>query len=421
MTDVELISIYCDSGAPDLTHVKRAFQITPSLLVGKMLGKVSSSGREIDPEVANKSESIPIQSRVQRTSIYLKRTATGRMVGRNMRTLLWWVGPWKSLELDHFIAETDPDLIFMPLYSRSNMNRLDLHVSEQAQVPIVAYVSDDVYSLRQFSLSPLYWLRRIGSRRLIRELVSKCEVLYVISDLQKEEYERTLGIECRILTKLEDFSGEPPKLLEHSPEQEHSTVFTYAGNIGNGRWKSLQDIGHTIDLASKNGNHGWLHIYTMTPLTRQMKQAFKQVSSIRVHSAVPASQLQGIFERSDVLVLAEPTDLRGRLSVRHSFSTKIVEYLHAGRPILLRAASGQASVEYLREARAALVATSNEELKQQVQELMVNPALRTELARNGWKLGQEKHDRGKELPKLEVHLKQLAEAATTRPTRIKPV
>lgn len=407
MRDVEIASIYCSPGCPDPNLVRRAFQITPSSMLASIAGKVSTSGMEIRPldEFSNPAVD---ESLVRRISIVLKKSTIGRMVGRNLEALLWWVGPWRSEELDKFLSETAPNLLFVPLYASAYMNRLVLHILSKTGVPLVAYVSDDVYSLRQFSLSPVFWIRRLGARRLIRRVTQVCDSLYVISNLQKEEYEKSLGVECRVLTKLADFSGTQPPAPLRSETDSGETIFTYAGNIGNGRWKTLRDIGRALTSASEPGNVGLLHIYTMTPVSRRMSRAFEGTRSIRVHSALPPDQLRRILDRSDVLVLAEPTDIRGRLSVRHSFSTKVVEYMQTGRPILLRAAVGQASGEYLSLNRAAMVSTTNDNLEQQVRELMTNIHLRSDLARAGWELGRQNHDITKEVPKLERYLRSLA-------------
>lgn len=337
------------------------------------------------------------------------------MVGRNLEALLWWVGPWKSAELDAFIDEFAPDLLFVPLYSSAHMNRLTLHLRERTGAPLVAYVSDDVYSLRRLSISPLFWARRIGSRRLIRQVIRQCDRLYVISDSQKVDYSEALGVECSVLTKLGDFSGLQPPAPDDTARGDQ-IVFTYAGNVGNGRWKSLCEIGRALDRASETGHSGRLDIYTMTPLSRRMRRSFNCCRSIRLHSAVSPDKLRRVFEESDILVLVEPTDVKGRQTVRHSFSTKIVEYLEAGRPILLRAATGQASANYLKMRGAAMVSTPRDDLEQQVQDLMTDRELRLEFARNGWNLGRENHNLETELPKLESYLKRLAgESPAPRP------
>lgn len=416
MQGIEIASIYCRRGVPDPQFVRKAFQIAPSSLIATMLGKIKSSGLKIQPETYEVRGQPTIESRTEQISAFLKKSSIGLMMGRNLEALLWRLGPWKSAELDKFIDKVAPDLLFVPLYASAHMNRLVLHIWKRTRVPMVAYVSDDVYSLRRFSLSPIFWIRRIGGRRLIRRVTSQCDSLYVISEEQKAEYQKTLHEECRVLTKIADFSGAQPPEPVRSNKTNENTLFTYVGNIGNGRWKSLRDIGCAIDRGSESGNTGQLDIYTMTPLSHQMKRAFRKCRSIRVHSAVPPSELRSIYEQSDVLVLAEPTGLRGRLKVRHSFSTKIVEYLQASRPILLRAASGQASGEYLRRNEAAMVSTPSDNLQHQVSDLIKSRKLRLKLAHNGWKLGQEKHHIGKELPKLETYLRMLAkETATDSP------
>lgn len=55
-------------------------------------------------------------------------------------------------------------------------------------------------------------------------------------------------------------------------------------------------------------------------------------SSILMGS-VPATEIEEIQKNADILVHAEGLDLKSRLAVRQSFSTKIVDYLKMARPI----------------------------------------------------------------------------------------
>ncbi len=77
-------------------------------------------------------------------------------------------------------------------------------VSEVTRAKIVLITADDMYSLKQFSLSPLYWINRVLLRKKIRKSISKASVCYSMSDVQVKELSREFGGKFKILRKGSD-------------------------------------------------------------------------------------------------------------------------------------------------------------------------------------------------------------------------
>lgn len=406
--DLHVSNLYTAAGVPDTESVDEAFQITEIDLLRSVVGRGRDVGHPVEPALAD-SQPSPSDSDQLLTKIsapFRGRQVLGKGIVVQARRLIWLTAPRHTSQADEFIRESRPDLIFLPLYASGNVNRMALHAKELTGATMVAYVSDDVYSLRQFSLSPAYWLHRVLLRRLLRKVIGECDWLYVVSEQQKVEYEQTLGVECRLLTKLGDFSAAMPGPKLDSPAND--IIFTYAGSIGNSRWKTLKEIGDAISASKRQGFSAHLDIYTMTPVRGEIRRALGAHDSIRVHSAVPAQQLNDIYANSHVLVLAEPTSLRGRLAVRHSLSTKVVEYAETGRAILARGGRGTASSQHLQQAGAALASFPGDDLEKQVMDLISNPELRDRLAHNAWEMGKNYHDQRSGSARVEADLRRAA-------------
>ena len=77
---------------------------------------------------------------------------------------------------------------------------------------------------------------------------------------------------------------------------------------------------------------------------------------------VPAREIQSIHADADVLVHVESFSLKDRLVVRHSFSTKLVDYFHAARCVFAVAPPDVASMCYLLKNDSAVVATSEHDV-----------------------------------------------------------
>lgn len=202
------------------------------------------------------------------------------------QSLLWLPPYWKSEALHTFLDEVQPDLLFTILSDSVPLNKLIWHIQGYLQKPLVVYAWDNNYTLQLGLTSPLVFLNRCINRHYMRKTVQKAEQLYVISEIQKQDYEKAFGVSCKILTKSADFSGEPPvKTQYNSPLQ---LVFT--GNIGTNRWKSLAIIAEALEQINQNGVRAQLRIYTATPLTAKMEKALKKATLLSLWAAFPQTK-----------------------------------------------------------------------------------------------------------------------------------
>lgn len=384
MEDLEFANIYCKSGSLCNPFLMRGFQITEKSLLLNLLGK-GASGKEIEKAEYTKTSAFKSNENSVLQFAQKKRW----QIFMWARELIWRIGRWNSPQLRAFIRSFQPDLIFQPIYHAIYLNRIAYRVDRIAGVPVIGYVSDDVYSLRQCSASPLFWIDRLAARRYIRKTVKTCRLLYVISDVQKRDYEKAFGIPCKVLTKSADFSGNPPvKAAYNTPLQ---IVFT--GNIGTNRWKSLAMIAKALQAINQNGVRAQLRIYTATPVTHKMREELDVDGSSFLMGSVPASEIPRIQSDADMLVHVEALDLKNRLAVRQSFSTKLVDYFKAARPILAVGPHDVASIRHLVENDCAVTAEDAETLAQRLDAIVGDPGALDRLARQAYACGKRHHDK----------------------------
>lgn len=86
--------------------------------------------------------------------------------------------------------------------------------------------------------------------------------------------------------------------------------------------------------------------------------------------------LQEIMERSDILVHVESFSPESISKLQYAFSTKLAQYLCAGRPILCYAPEGSTSAEYLKQENGAVVAANLTELESGLERLIMEPEVR---------------------------------------------
>lgn len=369
--------------------VSSCFSISEKDLVENMLHVTRKTGHEINLEIL---ASRPISgSEAKKLDLSVKSFARKKrwMLLFWARDFIWKFGRWNSPDLRHYLDTVQPDLIFQPIYFVPHPNVIAQYVKRYTDAPMIGYVSDDVYTLHRFSLSPLFWIDRLIKRRKVKETIQQCELLYVISQLQKQEYEKIFRVPCKILTKSLDFSCDPPvKSQYHSPLK-----LVFAGNIGTNRWKSLAMIADALEQINQSGVRAQLYIYTTTPLTTKMEKALQRGMSSFVMGAVPASEILKIQTDADILVHVEALDLKNRLVVRQSFSTKLVDYFKAARLIFAVGPRDVASIQHLIDNDAAVVASNQKEIYVKLKKIIETPQIIADYGKKAYECGRKHHNK----------------------------
>ena len=113
-----------------------------------------------------------------------------------------------------------------------------------------------------------------------------------------------------------------------------------------------------------------LDIYSATVLTEEMKTEFAQCDAIRFHGAVSADEVLEIQRNGDVLVHGEGFSPAAIAATRMSFSTKLIDYMMAGKPIFAVGDLEINSIAVLKKYGLAVVAASVDEIGIRVNEFL---------------------------------------------------
>lgn len=386
MNDLEFINIYCRSGKPNNGLPMKCFQITTKKMARSIFLRGSTQiGQEVD-KVSSDAEILEGTSASAFNFARKKRW----IILFWIRELVWLLGNWKSKQLMQFLDENKPDVIFQPIYGQgyAYINRIALFIKKYTGVPMFSYISDDCYSLRQFSLSPLYWIDRLARRPIMRKVILSSEILYVVSEVQKREYEDMLHVPCKVLTK-----GIKKEELQKTIEKTNYPhyLMIYAGNIGEGRWKSLSLIGEALDEVALDGITCDLEIYTRSIVTDRMKSALTG-SHIHLKGAVTAAEVQELSNKADILLHVESLDYKDSLIIHQSFSTKLVDLMKCGKCIFAVGPKDAASIEHLSSNDAAIVVVNKEQVGSRLKHLLQSDSLIQEYGVKAQNCGLKYHD-----------------------------
>jgi hypothetical protein len=384
--DANIAQIYCSGELPQNSVCCKYFQISDSMLFSK------SKGKALDEKYYN--ENVP-QSDAVENKIKSRLPHCFREAALLAREVLWSCFNWKTQELRKFISDFRPDIIFAPCYSYFHVSKLALYAKSIANCPMISYISDDNYSLKQLRVSPSFWINRIITRKWIRRHFAESSLIYTMTDLQKKEYGVLFGRPMKVLCKAADFSagekivGSPVRLI-------------YAGGLYLNRWKVLKKLALAIEKINEAEKKAELHIYSGSQLNRRKTKNLNDQKNSFLHKSIPYQELIEQYKKSDIAVHVESFDLKNRLITRLSFSTKIIDCMNSGCALLAIGPSSQAGIAYLKENDAAICVSNVSELDSVLKKTIDNPELITKYAGRAKELGIKNHSK----TNIENNLKQ---------------
>lgn len=397
--DIEIANVYCRNGKPNNRLKGRYFQIYEKNIIKSIFNHKIKTGSKIE---YNNEENI--QKETDEAYFDLARKFRFRIF-YCIRDIFWKLGRWNSEELNKFVDEFQPDIMFQPVYYSTYINQIALYFKQKYDLPMACYISDDNYTLRHISFSPIYWLERFYKRRYVKKIIKECNFLYVISEVQKKEYDQIFGKSGAVLTKCMDFTGEAPV----KDKIVMPVKMVYTGNIDAGRAKTICRIAECIDKINRQELKICLDIYSKSPLRSNVLKKMNG-KGISFKGGTDISMIKKIQEDADILLLAEPLDKRGAMAVHQSFSTKIVDYMWRARCIFVVGHPDCGSVSYFLKYNIGLVACSEKEIEDCLKKLTCEAEkILKDIGREVWEAGVKRHQRQEMQEALMKTLQNLAE------------
>lgn len=358
MDNVELYNICCQSGTMDSPLVKKAVQLTERSLIK------SVCKRKIDPcSVMSIAESENNQT-----------LRTTRQIPKNTftyfaRDIIWDFGQWKkSKNLHDFLKSVKPDIIYLPIYSSIYMCRFQSYIIKELKVPVIGHITDDVYGYQK-GATPLANLYKFLLRRKLRKLIGQCEYIEVFAENMKTEYERIFGKNCYVIGKGIDTTKIDLNPVDKIDIADKPVKFLYTGNIGCERYKVLCDIAKAIDVCHGDRNIVF-EVYSATELTKQMQKEFAKCKSLVLGGKVTYDEVVKKQSEADILVHVESFSNTAVSATKMSFSTKIIDYMLAKKPVFAVGPEAVNSISLLKNNEVAITVTEKEKILNKVKNIV---------------------------------------------------
>lgn len=365
---------------PDSDICSRYFVVSENRIIKSVFNRKVKTGHEIDKKSVNIENSKDLSEHNIR---YQRMTRKRNYAFLLLRELIWKFGKWKTKELDEFLDSFKPDIILHSMEGYIHLNRIIEYSIKRTKAKAIGYIWDDNFTYMQSSKIG-YKIYRFFQRKSLKKLAKKTQGFFSISEKTKNEADVFFNIDSKILTKP----------LYSIPTIGDDTVtvpikFIYTGNLLYGRKESLFSFSEAIGQLSPETVT--LDVYTQTLLSDSEIEFLKDNGCV-VHKAISQKEVLKLQKEFDVLLFLEALDGPNAKTARLSFSTKITDYLSAGKAIFAIGNMDTAPIEYFLENKSAIVATDRNQIKEMLVILTDNPGLIKQYAISAKECGLKNHN-----------------------------
>lgn len=370
----EFAQIYCNPGCPENNICNKYYQMTDGMVIRntfshKPIGKSFDFVNKEDSKIKSNNIELPNQG----FYAFFHKYRLGMFYFA--KHFLWNISNWKNDNLKMFIDNFSPDIIFAPCYGDQFLLRLVRFIGDYTGKKIISYISDDHYTLHQFSLSPFFWAERFILRHELKKTFPYYALVYTMTEEQKRQCEKDFNGKMKILRKAASYVNTTDKYYVNDPIR-----IVYAGGIYLNRWKTLKILADAIREFNEKNIRFVLDIYTANEVTEKINSSLNDGVNCIIHPPVSQKELEQIYHRSDIALHVESFDLKNRLLVRMSFSTKIVDCLSSGCAVMAICDCKQGGYKYLKKENAAICASNEKEVKKALNQIIYDKNIIIEYA-----------------------------------------
>lgn len=375
-----IASIYIRDDISDSEVCSRYFCISENRIIKSLLNRKIKTGYEVERQDVRGEEDLE-----KHNQLYQKMSRKRSHLMLLAREIIWKFGKWKTDELNEFIDSFKPDIILHSMDGYIHLNRITQYAIKRSGAKAIGYIWDDNFTYKvEKGLG--FKIYRFFQRISLKKLAKKTQAFFAITEKTKREADAFFGIDCTVLTKP----------LNSDPEVRYDEItkpfkMLYTGNLYIGRDNSLAKISSVLKEINKDETKIVLDVYTNTMLDDDKKAEIENEWCV-LHPPVPQKEVLELQKNADILLFLEDIDGKYASAARLSFSTKLTDYLSAGKCIFAVGNKDTAPIEYLKEENAAIVAASDKEIYEQLKALSQDPEQLKIFAENAQKCGAINHN-----------------------------
>ena len=378
----ELAQLYFSPQTPNVKSCSSFFQINEKQLIKSFFClNQEKCGKEI--EAKDVEEQYAVAESNPSAIVALR----NHIIIPILRDLLWIVSKWKSKKLNRWLDENRPSVIFAVLPGSVKSCKIIDYVAKRYDCPIVLFVTDDYYNDPELTPSLLRkWYFR-WLQRSIDRMATHAKYVVGCSELAAREFGEKYHVpyEAIFTPSGAEYLVMPEKLQT----EEKPVVFRYFGNLGLERWKPLAALGKAIVDYNQGERKVILEVYSNLMYPDAIAQLDIPNGCV-FKGWVHGDEYMNLLQQADVAVHVESFSEEMCRRTRLSISTKIADYLGAGKCIIAIGRADLASIQHINE--VACVVNDISKIEDTVKKLAENVSFRQNLSTKARILAQKQHD-----------------------------
>lgn len=259
----------------------------------------------------------------------------GAKLAYKLSDRLWYSEKWLNNNLDRFIKEFSPDVVFTFVRSAPQYYLIVKHIRENYNIPLFTWIADDEYSyLKQRD--------EIKGIRNLQYILNESSVICGCSQQICDFYQSIFGCKSTPLYKSCDFSS-PVKNNIGDP-----ITIVYAGNLLYGRLDIISRVVDVVERINDEGTRVVFEVYSNTPLLSHEEQLIFGGKEFTCYKGKQDySFIKKRLSTADIVLHVESFEKAEIQKTKYSFSTKIIDYLQSGSVILAIGPQDISSMRYL--------------------------------------------------------------------------
>lgn len=350
--NIEFANIYFRSSQPNNVVCKNYYRVTEKDIL-KNWCFPQKMGKSFKVNSTEKRESSKSSRNERKIIRFIQKY--GLHAAYKFSDYLWYSERWINKNLDDFIEDFSPDIIFSFVKSAPQYYLTVKHLREKFNIPLLSWVADDEYSE----------LLKNGEHNKIKNLqyiLKESSVIKGCSEEICDYYGNVFGCSMTPLYKGCDFKfpikesvGNPIKMV-------------YAGNLLYGRLEIISKISDIIEKYSSTVQSVSFDIYSNTLLTAsEIQEKFENKLSTHYKGRQDYSIIQEQLAKADIVLHVESFENDQILKTKYSFSTKIIDALQSGSVLLAVGPEEVASIRYIQKIPGAYVISNIETINDELE------------------------------------------------------
>ena len=388
-----IAQLYFNPEKPDVVLFNNYFRVSDNDVLNKILGLSKKCGEQVFPVIDEK---------VNRDRGLFSKISRNHFT-RIMRDLMWKTNVWKTSELQKWLDDFKPDIIFFLAGDSGFSYDICKYVVNRFNSKLAMYITDD-YILPRHGISLFLPIKRHFLKKKLHETIHQCDILFTISTEMGYLYERIFSKKSFQLVNI----SESLYSLDANRNLENEIIsLVYVGGLHYNRDKTLSLLAQAIKKFNDASitKKAFLKIFSTQAISEKKTKELSIEGASEFCGKLDSEGVKRILNQCDIPVHVESFQRKNISSTLLSISTKIPEYLSLGKCILAIGPAEISSMKYLSD--CAFCITNDELITERLKFLFQEKSTYVLYSSLGYKKYLKYHSKEKVTEEFQKHINEM--------------